>query len=743
MEWSHDAMRLVKGTSSITLLFNGSSATVAAVFATSSEVPFLEDGDIAPASWQLFTEGANGDGYQTNVAGDETDTLIGDNLMPVRFITPWQNDFGDTDYIDLVAHPYCGFTESGEQNTYDIFVYLNGGPPVKAVQRQRPGLETVSEYTVYSVRVPTGWNPSRITNEIRAIAIPKYGKPAILQRGMTSGTLVLDSRGVMIHKYERVTVGPGGTYANMKEAQAAEVKNNIKGELVGSSYEEGAIFTYSDCIVPTNTAGLLFDSDGLTPYPYVYSSDGSGVVIASNTGDSFVNASSGVLLKNCQIYSKPNPNTTIQNVETDPRCPIASTSSFVIRNNDFTPYFQCVDCTGGIKNSSDYTAETSIGQSHVDAGFAAIQHLYELGFTIGAASALSLTNTRSSSKGVKQATFGCTWKYAGLLATEAVDCISDNRGPGTDVYNANLAVNCHDYASSGGLYPWLSARADTIKPAGHGFDYRRDEYSNNDPALPDDQDEYSFNQIQANELDKDNAKNEGIWPDFVGNIDTDGSEVPAPAATWVDHFFKQEDGTYIDHQGRTRASWDFPWSNPFDPHVDSYQWSANNRCLGAYIIHACRSFGSDLERQVVFMTNASALSLAIWDIKASRNDNSIVVYRTGIRDGASGFTSERAGQHWGPDMYKATISDLSGASVPQDSFNSYLAYSPNPDDHGGFLYTKTTSPEFSKYTSNANNLRDNHAFIDAGQKVNPQTSNTFWNNGNNLRNWSLIVLDRP
>jgi hypothetical protein len=699
--------------SSVALGYDGSS--VVAKF-SSDVIQHLQDGLVEPSSWSLFSLGTDGDGQGLNIASDDTDSLILDNLIPCRFITPWQNDVDDLDYIDLVVHPYCGFTAAGEQNSFEIYVYLNGGPATRAFPRTRQGRDSVDSYTVYSVRVPSGWSPSSTTNEIRAVAIPKYGTPIILQRGMSSGTLDLAQRGVMAHKYDRVTIGTSGSGADYYSVLAAYV------------------FTYNECV--SSCAG--WGGSGLEPHPYVYSSKGDQIVIANNVTSTDVAA--GINLRNCQVYNKPKPGTTQATRFVDSnRCPGYTTANFDIRNNNGTVYIQLVSCSGGIKKNTTYSAQTAIGQSHVDAGFGIAQQYYELGLKPQHAASLGVTNLASSPLPRAQShQTNSSWRYAGLNGNESIDCVVENKGPGADNWNSHLAVNVHDYGSCPAMYPWMSCRVDTVKPVGYDYDWKKDEYA---PDPHPDPDEYGYTAIRANEVDTELAKNEGIWPDFIGS---------ASATDYATLFFFDEiRGTFIDHQGWETTTWDdsggdrnFIWNSGLDPHLDSFQWSGYQQLFGPYILYAIRSFGSDLERQFVFMKEATTSCTAVWDVKAS-SDSAVATLRIGMDYGGwspARGEDRREGQHWGPTFYCATLADLTGATETQQ-LASHLAKGTLEQDQvqRGFIYNRTTDPNFSLYTIDDQGA-EYMGLDDNGLRVNPQTSNTF--NGGALINWTWVILDR-
>jgi hypothetical protein len=586
----------------------------------------LVDGAVSFGTWSAFTEGANGDAHGTTLGGDETDARILTDTIPARFVTPWINDISETEYIDVIVHPVGGITSALERNPYDVYMYLNGGSPVKAQVRMREGKWGNDDYPVFSCKVPAGLTGS---NEVRAVVIPAYGKATILQSQMVAGDLETGTRGCLLHEYtHEVTVGPTGTYATVDAAIAATGTTATRCLLQGSTYEENAIFTFEDA----GYSGLN-DPTGLTPIPIV-KGDGSQVIIGST-----VDGRHGIIIDSCQVYNKPDldvpgAGAAIRN----PRS--LSGAAWTSNIRDHMGYFSLRNVTGGIKKDTTHYPEIPVNANTtalVAKGLAIPMLMFYRGWWCKTA---SLNFAKAGTYGFFKDLHNCDLMLTCSLAGEVVDTRTTNPPAGWDVYNATLCVGSAVDGVAKQMYPWCSVGGDVIDDP---FTY---DYTIEDSGSVQ---KYSEVNTHAKAI---TAFNDGVWPDWANTSDTVTVMIDQP---WIDN----GDGTYTDHHGVTTTGWPHSYTTGQDPHFDTIQLSGGGGDrihVGATILAHFRGFGDLRDVQSVFATTYQTTSMAVWDWRTQPGDSSQVGLRLGIAN--AGF-SNRA-QHWGPEYTYATVSSPDG-----------------------------------------------------------------------------------
>jgi hypothetical protein len=682
----------------------------------SSDIPTLPDGGVDINSWDLFSFGADGDGQGLNIAADTTDVRINDQEIPGRFVTPWKNDIDDTEFIDVLVHPYSGVDDEGDYNSFKVWLYLNGGSKVEAKPRTRPSLQGLDPYTVYSAKLPSGLTGD---NEVRCVIVPDHGTPKILQRGVDPSNRFFSTtyfgtnpdnyvtyptgsrtaeRGVFIHEYNEVTVGPSGTYATVQAAITGEGAYNLKCVLTGSSYDEADIFTFQDCVYSTDGDQNL---TGTRAMPYI-TSDGTGTIIASSMSVTN-NMLEGMIIKNCNVYVKPDPTTTPATRDSDIRCSAVSTGAFSFRQSQGS-YFHYEGCTMGIKQDTTYTPNGAGAQSLVDEGLSTLVQLWDLGLGFKNA-AIATSVIGGDGGGTLTHVLDCEVKLSVCPSDEVVDSICICPPAGHDVWNAKLGVNAHEAGVNELMYPWGSNSQDVVSAAGgpFSFDYAQESYGGSST--------YEYANVQANMDDPATAVNVGIWPDFVGLGNTTNVMVGDGASL----FFGNGDGTYTDHHGWTTTGWSTTVSGGDggvrkqtinggqDPHFDSYQFSNRGWLQGSLMINSCTGYGDQTDRQWIYFSNSSANSLAVWGNRAQQGVSAQVTLSVGLW--GNDLEVHTNGQHWGPGYWNATEPTPDGSTETQ-SLRDYLQLQPYSVTSSGFIYAATTDPNADEWVNDVNIVLD-------------------------------------
>ncbi len=726
----------------------------------------LVDGGVDINTWTTFDFGTDGDGQGLNIVSTQGtgDARIGSNQIPCAFLTPWKNDADDCAYVDVIIHPYCGYDVNNNPNDFTIYLYLNGGTPVVAAPRTRTSAATGETYTVYSAQVPT---LTQDDNEVRAVVIPRLGQPAILQRGClqedrTSGGSIItragnwnsesiptqesialsdqgyytaaeikNQKGVFIHKYIDVNVGPDQAYKTVHEAVEGYASDNggsgftynLRCNLVGSTYDTtveaadallnssgspvatNGIFTYAHCAHNPDTR----DETGTRARPIV-TSNGSGIVVGSDINWASVKMYEGHIIKNCKIYNwMPSDATYANRDDSDVSSFIASGATKLLgTRTDSGIYYHYENCEIGLPNDNSYTnyrGSVADGGSGITAkdewvseGLSYLVKLWDIGLS---PSYVGLGIKTEGKGSTLSAAYNCTTKFTSFNVGTAVDTKFICPSIGGDIINGTLGVGCLDTGASESVYPFFSGGADVIKAAGGPFNWDYTQTTWSGMAL-----EYSYDAIQAAKDNPALATNAGIFPDFIGGGDTTTQRVGD------DEFFGNGDGTYTDHHGFTTSGWNSEvlaadghsvtderdqviWKGQ-DPHFDTFQLTLR-RVLGPVIVAHHRSPGDQQDRQVIFFTSASGDSCAVWDVQCQASTSFQVANSLGYTGlAATGNSPNLTSQHWGPDYFYATVDDPTGESVAQPMRNG----TGSDASSNGFIYAASTDVNYDVWWTN-------------------------------------------
>lgn len=729
-------MKLRKGSSNTSIKLDGSSVGV--LF---RKIPTLLDGGVEPTwqvgtgkdaiqksasatySWPKFYEDGS-DGFGLTITGDTSDSRIATSRIPARFLTPFQVGDDEVEYVDILVHPYSGTDASDADNDVTVYVYLNGGSPSIAAKRTIAG-GRLDGLQVYSAKLPDSL--SFDVNEVRAIVMPRKGRPEILQvAGMLSSdkrtdlpidpanTWSVGDRGVLVVKYSDITLG-AETATTITSAVAYAGHSRIRCD--GSS-----IFTAES---PGTYEAISYNNSSLDGDPYFVFP-----VVTNGT----INPSSHSSYFNMCLHAKDCAFVVDTNLA-------ASNERYFLRGGGEWrgPWHQFRNCTFSVENDTTYSGtvtSSALGASILAKGFGQMLRAYDLGQTPLAFVVAPYDNTGNGYVGTFH---DCTFTYC---------CAPGNEHIGSIVYGTppsnlwcfgrpSLLVGCSEYGLSKNMFPWGSIGSDQITYSMDWSKYGTASVSslpNSGTMTP------SFSTVSSaisavnGSLNPADGIDEGVWPDWLfstGINSVDFNTLYDP----------DDDGTYVDHYGVSYVGWT-KWglggtfSSSFDIHLDTV--NCFSFFPGSSLYCGIRSYGNSLNRQVCYISNNRMDAVASWDWVVTENSSNQYEISIGAetRTGTLPYqTGGNGSQFWGPGFL---VVDKAGNSIATQDFRGFIVGDEN--DVRGFsyigdaAYTETAAVRTKMYSiPNA---------TDDGTSRVIQGVNAVVGDNNGTDNWWVVNLSR-